>query len=298
VRVRVRWRRRGPLLERSDRRAIVQPDDDVVPGAEQLHPHVVAQRVVAGDRQDAERSARQAKRDDGRVDVVVLGEHGEGDDAPVGVDLHDLLAGHEPERVEVVDAEVAEDAAGDRDVLLVGRLGIVAGHPDHVQGPEPAAPDEVSRRDVAGVEAPLEPDLQLDPPLGDVGHDLGGRVEIERDRLLTERREPGVRRGADQRRVLGRGRGDDDAVHRTQEILDAPGELGADLPGDRLRPRPVDVGDDDGLDLRMRGERADMDRSDPTHADDADPHPLPPPLRLARAHPPRAIGTFQDRRVP
>ena len=63
----------------------------------------------------------------------------------VGVDLDDLLARDEAQRVEVVDVEVAEDAAGARDVRLGGGSGSCVAAPRDEQAAERAARRPPSR---------------------------------------------------------------------------------------------------------------------------------------------------------
>ena len=118
-------RLRGARFERADRAARVQAGGDAVPGAEELEPDVVAERIVPCSREDRKRPAAQLEHGGRDVDVVVVGEPRRLAHGAVGVDLDDLLARDEAQRVEVVDVEVAEDAARGRDVGLGGRGGIV-----------------------------------------------------------------------------------------------------------------------------------------------------------------------------
>src|SRR5207244_7028134 len=105
------------------------------------------------------RAAAEPKHSDGRVDVVVALEPLGFPNGAVGVDLDDLLAGHEVDRVEVVDVEVAEDAPGRRDVGLGRGLGIVRGGANDEELPDGSRRNRVARSAKAGVEAALEPDL-------------------------------------------------------------------------------------------------------------------------------------------
>ena len=61
------------------------------------------------DREDPEAPPGQPQGHHPGVDVAVARELREVQDRAVGVDLHGLLPGDEAKRVEVVDAEVAED---------------------------------------------------------------------------------------------------------------------------------------------------------------------------------------------
>src|SRR4029453_1474095 len=84
--------------------------------------------------------------------VVVQGEHGRGGVHVAGpgeqlvtavgaggVDLDDLAAGYPPDAVEVVDAAVAEDAAGDGHIGRRWRRRVKGGRPHRVQPAELAA---------------------------------------------------------------------------------------------------------------------------------------------------------------
>src|SRR5439155_10202151 len=79
-------------LDRADRAAPVDADGDAVGRAEDLEADVVAERVVAGSREDAERAAAEPEHRDGGVDVPVGGEPRRLAHGAVGVDLDDLLA--------------------------------------------------------------------------------------------------------------------------------------------------------------------------------------------------------------
>ena len=115
-------------------------------------------------RQDRKRAAAELEHGGGDVDVAVVGEPRGFAHGAVGVDLHDLLARDEAQRVEVVDVEVAEDAAGARDVRLGGRRWDRASRRAR-SSRRPSAPldDRLPRGAVAGVESPLEADLDEDP---------------------------------------------------------------------------------------------------------------------------------------
>ena len=155
----------APGSTRAERRARVDADGDAVGGAEELEPDVVAERVAAraGEDRRARRSRAGARptaastspwsREPGRL------AHG-----AVGVDLDDLLARDEADGVEVVDVQVAEDAARGGDVLLGRRRGIVASRRGATSRlPSAPARTALARRAVAGVEPPLEADLDEDP---------------------------------------------------------------------------------------------------------------------------------------
>ena len=94
---------------------------------EGLEADVVAERIVPRPGQDRKCPAAQTEHGDRYVDVVVVGEPRRLAHRAVGVDLGDLLARDEAQRVEVVDVEVAEDAARAGDVRLRRRGRIVRG---------------------------------------------------------------------------------------------------------------------------------------------------------------------------
>ena len=108
-----------------------------------LEPDVVAERIVPRAREDRKRAAAQPEHRGGDVDVAVVGEPRRLAHRAVGVDLDDLLARDEAQRVEVVDVEVAEDAAGARDVGLGRRAGIVRRRARDQQAAERAARDRL-----------------------------------------------------------------------------------------------------------------------------------------------------------
>ena len=173
-------RRGDARLDRAHRGARPEADADGIARAEQLGPDVVAERIVARDGQHGQRTARQAQRRDGRVDVAVLREDREAQDAAVGIDLLDLLSGQPAKDIEVVDGEIAEQAARLGDVALVRRRRVVAGQPDGVQRAELAALDQTARLAVAGVEAALEAELERDAAALDLGRERDRGVEVAR----------------------------------------------------------------------------------------------------------------------
>ena len=170
-------------------------------GAEQLGADVVAERIVAG-RRSGSRSVPSAMRNIavGRVDVVVLGEHREAQHAAVGIDLLDFLARHPAQDIEVVDREVAEQAARRGDVRLVRWGWVVASEPDGIQRPEfarlrPAGAPPCSRgRSGAGSRAGRARRCARSP------RRRRCVVEVARQRLLAERRQASRDRRPDQAR--------------------------------------------------------------------------------------------------
>src|SRR6266568_6314787 len=148
--------RRRARLDRADRTAVVDADGDAVGTAEDLEPYVVTERIPARTGEDPERAAAQPKDGDGCVDVAVTLEPAGLPDSTVGVDLGDLLAGDVANRVEVVDVQVAEDAARPGDVVLGRRCRIVRGGADDEQVAERTRSDGVTRGAITRVEATLE----------------------------------------------------------------------------------------------------------------------------------------------
>ena len=78
-------------------------------------------------------------------------------DGGLGEYLDDLFAGDEADGVEVVDAEVAEHAAGAGDVGLGGGFRVVADAAKGVEGAQPAGGDQVGGGLEAGIEAARKP---------------------------------------------------------------------------------------------------------------------------------------------
>ena len=169
----------------------------------------------------------------------------------------------------------------------------MARHPDHVERADRPVGDEVAGAREPGVEPALETHLELDPGPAHVLDDLGGAGEVDRDRLLAERREPGVRARMDQVGVGG-GRGrDHDRIDRDQQVLGGRHGARAGIGGDLLGSIGVDIGEHDRVHV---GDRPQRDRVGLAHAadpDHADAHPVPDgPWTSVRAASPQR-GTFQ-----
>src|SRR6266545_2860457 len=289
MRIRVGGCGRGPRLHGAERHPTVPPHHHAVARTEQLHPNVVAEGVVAGDREDPEGPARQPERSHGRVDVPVLLEDREPDHRAVRVRLHHLLAGDEPEGVEVVHAEVAEDASRDGNVCLVRRRGVVSRHPHHIEGPDSTAGDQITGGSVPAIEPALESHLEGDPRIPDMGHDLRGRRDVERDRLLAERGEPGLGRLVDQWCVRVGGGRDHHRVGSFHGIGDVVRGLHTELLGNGPGTVPIDVGHEH-VDGRKGSQCPSVDQSHAPHADHSDPHQRGPlPIRT---------GTLELRSMP
>ena len=221
-------------LDRANRCPRPEPDADRILRAVQLRADVVTERIVARDLDDAERTVVHPERRDGRVDVVVLGEHREATHVAIGVDLRNFAPGHPAEDVEVMDREVPEQPTRLRDIGLVWRLGVVADQVEVVERAELAAGEHPARLSVARIEPPLEADLERDPGLADTAHDVDGRGEILGERLLAECREAAVGGCADQVRMGARRCRDDDGVGLVQCGLQRRNGSRIDLRG-RLR---------------------------------------------------------------
>ena len=206
------------------------------------------------------------------VDVVVLGEHREGPDAAVRVDLLDFLARHPAQDVEVVDGEIAEQTARAGDVRLVRRGGVMAGEIDRVERPEFARRDQSARLHVPGVESPLEPQLERHAaPLDLVGD--GDRVgEIHREGLLAEGRQATPDRRARQLGVGFGRRRDDDAIGLVEGRVDGRGGGRSDRGGDLHRPVGIGVRDDQLVDLGRLREEPCVHPPDPSGSEQRDPH--------------------------
>ena len=144
----------------------------------------------------------------------------------------------------------------------------------------PSAPavDELLRLVIGLVEAALEAHLETHSRSLHRVEGAIGRLQIERNRLLAEDLLARFGGGDDQRRVtVGRG-GDDDGIdgrigeHRVWIVRPV---RTADLGRQRLRRRPVDVGDDRQLGARdRRCQCGGMTLPDPSRANERDSHPL------------------------
>src|SRR5688572_29449093 len=91
--------------------APVNADGDAVIGAEDLGPHVVAEGIMAASREDGEDTVLHPDQGRRSIHVAVFGEEVEVADASSGVDVLYFAAGQPAQNIEVVDVEVAEDAA-------------------------------------------------------------------------------------------------------------------------------------------------------------------------------------------
>jgi hypothetical protein len=151
----------------------------------------------------------------------------------------------------------------------------VARHPDDVERADRSVGDEVAGAGEPGVEPALEPHLELDPSLPHVLDDLGRACEVDRDRLLAERREPGVSARVDQVGVGG-GRGrDHDGIDRREQVLGGGHGARAGVGGDLLGSIRVHVGQHDRVHVIDRPQRGRMGLAHAADPDHADAHPVP-----------------------
>ena len=105
----------------------------------------------------------------------------------VCVDLDHLVAADETDRIEVVDVEVPEDAAGGCEVVLGRRKRVVRRRTHREDAAHAAVRDRIAECPVALVEAALEADLDEYPRSRDFCDHGVQRLEVECDRLLAER---------------------------------------------------------------------------------------------------------------
>ena len=185
------------------------------------------------------------------VDVVLAAVGLPGPDGSGRKHLFDLAAGQPPRHVEVVDVQIAEDPAAGRDVPLVGRLVVVSTHPQRVQGPGVARGDEFPRCAKAGIEPSHERYLQFHAGLPD---DLDRRlrvVDVDRDRLLAEHRQPPLRSSRHVPGVFCGGGGDHQRIEPCiQDLVDGPAAPADDV-AEFAGTLGVMASDEDLLDLRV-----------------------------------------------
>lgn len=103
------------------------------------------------------------------------------------LDAGDVAVEHVMQHVEVVDERVVDDVVGA--VVARGCLRVVVTHAGHQQGADLSVADEGLHRVVAGVEAPVETDLNGFAALGHLGFDdLPAVGAVDGHRLFGERR--------------------------------------------------------------------------------------------------------------
>ena len=149
-----------------------------------------------------------------------------------------------------------------------GGAGIVGGRTEDEEVAERAGGDRVVGGAVAGVEAPLESDLDERAGALDLLDQLVERLELERDRLLAEGRQAGPRGQREQGRVpRRRGRDHERVDARLDERLRRVCGVGAELGRDLLRAGGVGVGDRQALDAVEPEQGARVEEADPSDAD-------------------------------
>ena len=152
-----------------------------------------------------------------------------------------------------------------------GGDGIVRRRAEHEQLAQGARADGIARRAVARVEAPLEADLDEDPGLLDLVDHRVDRIELERDRLLAERGNPGAGGEPEERRVaVGGGRDHERVDAGVDESLDRRCRVEAEAAGDLSRSSSIRVGDRDRGDAVEGGQRLGVEAADPAHAREPD----------------------------
>src|SRR5215204_5010195 len=209
------------------------------------------------------------------VHVAVRGEEVEVADASSCVYLLYLTAGQPAQDVEVVDVEVAEDAARCGDVLFGWRVGVVGGEPQRVDGSESAGFYEASRFGVAGIEASLEADLERRTGGLDLLSYLDGLLVSQGYRLLAESRGACFDGGSDQRRVSrGRG-GDDDGIGPGAEHGFDPACLPSDFLCNLLGALHIGVADEYLIHSGVAGQHSGVEGADTAGSEQSDFHPTP-----------------------
>ena len=197
------------------------------------------------------------EQQDGFGDVVEIREVREPEIRTHHVDLDDLAAGHPSQRIEIVDEAVDVDSSRSRQELAGGGRLIERPHVHAAQLADLPGRQARPRQRVAGIEVPLEPDMD-----GHAGV-LGGRVRTQRtvqiqgDGLLAEDGDAQRARAVDEFRVGIGGRGDDQAIEirRGEKFVHGPHLDIERLAGTRhaLGPRvgnhqvPCQVAEDPGV---------------------------------------------------
>src|SRR3712207_5674436 len=221
------------------------------------------------------RAAREAQRDEGVVQAVVLAsEH-----AP-GVDPLDLAQGPAP-AVEVGDHPVEEDSPAESPVgvpvVPPQQERRAAARAPHADRPEVPGVHHLLDPDVLGEEADDVPDEEPSPTPRERLDDRLGVLEVARQRFLDDdvQSVPGGR----EREVPVVG-GREADVHQLDVLRDEEFLVGGvrsrpDAGGSRRRDLGPGVNDADDLRLGHVGVGAQVYSADKAGADDADPHPRP-----------------------
>ncbi len=193
--------------------------------------------------------------------------------APEGEDRDDLVAGDEPDDVEVVDRAVPEQPAARRDVGRVRWRLVVGAGPDGVDEPELAVGHRLAGPLVAAVEPTLEPDVHRDVGTLDQLGQSEGLVESRGDRLLAERGNTGFDTETQQRGVARSRSGDDERVDiGRQQRLGRFSEPDPELVRHAARCLGNEVGHDELVDEVEPRQCLRMEGADPSDARKPDAH--------------------------
>ena len=140
---------------------------------------------------------------------------------------------------------------------------------------ELAPDDQAAKRLQRRVEAPHEPDLDLDPRLLHLAHEVDRLFELAREGLLAEARDPAIDRASDELGVRRSGCADDHRVRVQRERLVERQGAGADARGQGLCPFHVEIGDDELADAARLREARRVHRTDLTRPAQEHPHTIP-----------------------
>ena len=179
---------------------------------EHFDPLVIAVNGPAAVVDGAQGAVGEAQGHHRRVQIAGLPDGRVYQGAPRGIELLDLVAGQVAGDVEVMDGHVQEDSTGGLHVLGGRRFGIPAGDADQVGRSDSAGSHGLPRLEKAGIETPVESDLQLHFV---VPNGLQGAIDllkIQGQRLLAEDVLSRRRRLPDQSGMSGRAGADDHRV--------------------------------------------------------------------------------------
>ena len=229
---------------------------------EHFDPLVVAVNGPAAVVDGAQGAVGKAQHHHRRVQVAGLADGRVYQVAPRGIKLLDLVAGQKAGDIEVVDGHVQEDSARCLHVLGGRRFRIPAGDADQVGRADPAGSHRLPRLEKAGIEAPVESDLQLHFV---VPNGLQGTIDllqIQGQRLFAENVLSRRRGLSDQFGMSGRAGADDHRVdggvlHNARLLLAGRGnpEIGGaalgGLQGNVHHGRQAGLGDAAGQIVRV-----------------------------------------------
>ncbi|MEA2529257.1 MAG: hypothetical protein QOG89_901, partial [Thermomicrobiales bacterium] len=188
--------------------SLVEIGDDLAERAVNLGADVVAVRSSPGVLDNADASPPEAEHDDSMIDIVELGEIRLDQDGTGGGDIDDVVFHEEAGGVEVVNSQVPKESAAGPQVRH--RRHAVAGKTaEHLDGSNLARIDQLASAGIAGVEAPLETDLEGDARSLDNRCSLARTLDRAGERFLREDRFT-VGGGELDVLVVQAGRGNDD----------------------------------------------------------------------------------------